>query len=1207
MFKYSIFSSARLSVLPLLLALLLACGISKAGTLNDYNPYNVSIPDNGGSVNSDLLLSGAPGNATITKVKVYYEIRHTYPGDLDIWLTTYYDGAWHDYFLYHQGDLGSTDNVIETRDNIHTWDGASPNQTWYLTVRDKAGGDVGYIDFFELWVTYNVPPDTPSNPGPSDGETGVSINADLDWSCTDPDGDTLYYTVYFEKNDSTPDPTIKNDSTGSSANLGTLDYDSHYYWQVEVDDHKGGVTWGATWDFYTESNPNGNLNVQINGWPGGTGRVVLYRGASSWQSSIGSDGIAHFTNKTAASDYSYEVYYTGARGEEYWGDRTNVTIPSGGSTATSNFSRFYPYATSFVLRNDTTDQVINPGDSIEPGTTVRAEVTIYNGLSGQALNCYVQTIYDRNQASPYDASPNSAIISVSAQSSGLFTTTFTPSAEGTYYKALKVYAQLGSGDQLTDGTAFEQALIVESTFPDLSGRIAFHSYSSYDNMDGVLKICDMPSQNTYTISEVLNNTKHQMNPNFSPDGSLVAFMAVPANSAAVPGSFWSYLEIYLYDFVTQQLIPLTNNINADEDPKFSPDGSKIVFKRGGDVHVMTLDGSVMVPSLTSTADEESGPYYSPAGINKIAYWFTYYDGGYKNERIWWMNNDGTSPEQLVPDSDVRIMYYPVFLDSERLAYTRWLSNPTELDQLHIYNFNTDTDSPVAFRDDSANDSDAFPLYTLNLMGFSSTRAGSGYDLYIGDLQSGDAWDLTLANTSLEDLGACFTTLTNPPSTRTITVASIPNGASFTISGEGVNNFEETATTPWTNNQMQPGNYTINWGPITGYVTPASETKYLVSGAIGFTGNYSQSPLGTITISPFPDSLNAPWSIDGPNGYSLISQGDQILTDREHGDYILTWGMIDNWNLPIPAQETKTLPPGSSMNFSGTYTLPNPNINSDHIVNFIDFSIFAGQWANSCIVPDWCNGADLNHSGTVDFNDLLIMVENWLETNINDGLTAYWSFDEGSGTTAEDVIGGNDGTLNGDPNWVDGISGKALDFDGSGDYVDVANSPDLNPTDAITITAWFKAESFALGSYAWPSLVAKYTSGVGGYSLSVQKIYESTPQITASIYLEDLGPGGHITLQEAPPTEVVLPNILYFTAMTYNGSEFTLYRAKEGDATPSISAISSGSGKLATSDSHLNIAESPYNPGRYWNGLIDEVRIYNRALTSAEIEYLYQNP
>jgi subtilisin-like proprotein convertase family protein len=225
-------------------------------TLNDYNPYNVNIPDNGSSVNSDLALSGAPSGAPITNVKVYYEIRHTYIGDLKVWLTTYYDGAWHDFVLKDR-EGGSADNIIETRDNLTTWNGASPNQTWYLVVQDMASGDIGYIDFFELWVTYfvNDLPNTPSSEDPSNGATGVSINKDLDWSCSDPNGDTLYYTVYFEKNNSSPDNVIKSDATGSSADPGTLDYSEHYYWQVKADDHKGGVTWSPVWDFYTEPTP----------------------------------------------------------------------------------------------------------------------------------------------------------------------------------------------------------------------------------------------------------------------------------------------------------------------------------------------------------------------------------------------------------------------------------------------------------------------------------------------------------------------------------------------------------------------------------------------------------------------------------------------------------------------------------------------------------------------------------------------------------------------------------------------------------------------------------------------------------------------------------------------------------------------------------------------------------------------------------------
>ncbi|MFQ5796583.1 MAG: hypothetical protein ACE5JP_16240 [Candidatus Bipolaricaulia bacterium] len=111
--------------LILIVVLMFFCNASSfADVLNDFNPYDVPIPDNGIWVNSDLSLSGALSSAKITKGKVYYEIRHTNPGDLDVWLTEYYDGSWHDYYLYHQGDLDSTGSIVEARDNIHTWDGS---------------------------------------------------------------------------------------------------------------------------------------------------------------------------------------------------------------------------------------------------------------------------------------------------------------------------------------------------------------------------------------------------------------------------------------------------------------------------------------------------------------------------------------------------------------------------------------------------------------------------------------------------------------------------------------------------------------------------------------------------------------------------------------------------------------------------------------------------------------------------------------------------------------------------------------------------------------------------------------------------------------------------------------------------------------------------------------------------------------------------
>ena len=76
----------------------------------------------------------------------------------------------------------------------------------------------------------------------------------------------------------------------------------------------------------------------------------------------------------------------------------------------------------------------------------------------------------------------------------------------------------------------------------------------------------------------------------------------------------------------------------------------------------------------------------------------------------------------------------------------------------------------------------------------------------------------------------------------------------------------------------------------------------------------------------------------------------------------------------------------------------------------------------------------------------------LVSNASAELVAHWSFDEGSGTTAYDLAGGNDGTLQGDPQWVAGYFGYALEFDGSGDYIDIAYSSELSLNE-FTLSAW----------------------------------------------------------------------------------------------------------------------------------------------------------
>ncbi len=84
-------------------------------------------------------------------------------------------------------------------------------------------------------------------------------------------------------------------------------------------------------------------------------------------------------------------------------------------------------------------------------------------------------------------------------------------------------------------------------------------------------------------------------------------------------------------------------------------------------------------------------------------------------------------------------------------------------------------------------------------------------------------------------------------------------------------------------------------------------------------------------------------------------------------------------------------------------------------------------------------------------------------NATADLIAHWSMDDGSGATVKDRIGNNDGTLEGDPTWeTNGKINGALSFDGAGDYVQTALLEELQTAENFSISAWFKTNVTSLG-------------------------------------------------------------------------------------------------------------------------------------------------
>ncbi len=210
-----------------------------------------------------------------------------------------------------------------------------------------------------------------------------------------------------------------------------------------------------------------------------------------------------------------------------------------------------------------------------------------------------------------------------------------------------------------------------------------------------------------------------------------------------------------------------------------------------------------------------------------------------------------------------------------------------------------------------------------------------------------------------------------------------------------------------------------------------------------------------------------------------------------------------------------------------------------------------------------------------------------------GLVGYWTFDEGQGSTAHDISGnGLDGKLNGNPKWVAGHLGSALDFDGSDDYVEVPNNPLLSLTDAITIAAWTNMRANASGEMA---IVSK-----GGWAAN-DLPYELTETPGDVIFWQFYNDAGRDTCSPTSPPVGEWHHI----GATYDGKVFKCYIDGK------LAEEWAYAGKMPKNTAAMAIGRRSRG-GTMFNGMIDDVAIYDRALSLDEIQlimegHLQENP
>jgi len=252
-----------------------------------------------------------------------------------------------------------------------------------------------------------------------------------------------------------------------------------------------------------------------------------------------------------------------------------------------------------------------------------------------------------------------------------------------------------------------------------------------------------------------------------------------------------------------------------------------------------------------------------------------------------------------------------------------------------------------------------------------------------------------------------------------------------------------------------------------------------------------------------------------------------------------------------------------------------DLNDDWKVDLRDFAVLAACWKTDDLRGDI--GPVPRPDGAVDVQDLALMCEYWLKEIPE--LYSVWKLDETAGTIAHDSINNKDGNLNGNPIWQpDGgkING-ALQLDGTDDYVSTpfVLDPNKGPFSVFAgvkggasgqvILSQAGGANWLLADPATGALMTELKPAILGKSLSCQRVITDGDWHWVGV------------------TKDVGNRILYV-----DGVEVA--RDTQDAVAPSDGGLHIGAGKNLET-------------GTFWSGLIDDVRIYNRALTADEINQL----
>jgi Tol biopolymer transport system component len=336
------------------------------------------------------------------------------------------------------------------------------------------------------------------------------------------------------------------------------------------------------------------------------------------------------------------------------------------------------------------------------------------------------------------------------------------------------------------------------------------------------------------------------------------------------------------------------------------------------------------------------------------------------------------------------------------------------------------------------------------------------------------------------------------------------------------------------------------------------------------GGYGNADLWITTRPSVSDPWGEPMNLGSTINTSyydflpcISSDGRTLyfMSDRPGG-----YGLWDLWQLAIE---------------------PVVDLNGDGIVDAADMCIMVDHWGDNYSLCDI--GPTPLGDGIVDVQDLIVLAEHLFEEIFPPGLVAYWKLDEAEGNLAHNSISDNHGIIHEEPLWQpqSGKKGGALELDGVNDYIDTDFV--MNPAEsAFSAFAWIK------GGMPGQVIISQ-TDGPGGAG----EIWLGADAVEGKLMTKLRAPSGR---SPAPP--MVADVVITDGQWHHVGIVVTEQKVRHLYIDGIRATFDTQPVVLPSSDGGLHIG-SGKNLGAvtFFSGLIDDIRIYNKALSAEEITAL----